>query len=91
VANYRYLAGSYDSGVSITEMPGTPLAEFAQDYASAAKLARDTHGIVFTFSSTWIYYQGTNFISAALGRAGAEAHMATFFPEVKDRLVFPSP
>ena len=91
VANYHYLAGSYDSAVSVTEMPGTPLAKLAQDYAVAAKLARDTHGIVFTFPPTWVYYPGTNFISAALGKADAEAHIATFFPQFKDRLIFPPP
>jgi hypothetical protein len=90
-ANYQYLSGRYESEVSVTEMPGTPLAQLAKDYATAAKLARDTHGIVFTFPPTWIYYQGTNFISAALGKSGAEDHMATFFPELKDRLVFPPP
>ena len=89
VANYQYLSGSYDRAVSVTEMPGTPLARLAQDYAAAAKLARDTHGIVFTFPPTWIYYPGTNFISAALGKTDAETHIATFFPQFKDRLVFP--
>jgi len=89
VANYHYLAGSYASAVSVTEMPGTPLAKLAQDYAAAAKLARDTHGIVFTFPPTWVYYPGTNFISAALGKPDAEAHIATFFPQFKGRLVFP--
>jgi hypothetical protein len=89
VANYHYLDGSYERAVSVTEMPGTPLAKLAQDYATAAKLARDTHGIVFTFPPTWVYYPGTNFISAALGKPDAEAHIATFFPQFKDRLVFP--
>jgi hypothetical protein len=88
-ANYLYLSGIYDSKVSLTEMRGTPLAELAQDYATAAKLARDTNGIVFTHTPTWIYYQGTSFISASLGKHDAIAHIATFFPQFKDRLVFP--
>jgi hypothetical protein len=88
-ANYLYLSGIYDSKVSLTEMRGTPLSELAENYATAAKLARDSHGIVFAYTPTWIYYPGTSFISAGLGKQYAEDHMMAFFPQLKDRLVFP--
>ncbi len=88
-ANYEFLAASHDSQVSLGDLRGAPLAKIEQDYAAAAKLAHDTNGVVFTVTTTWIYHQGINFISAGLGKAGAAEYLATHFPAFKDRIVFP--
>jgi hypothetical protein len=87
--NYQFLAASHDSEVALGDLRGTPLAKVEQDYAVAAKLGHDTNGVVFTVTTTWIYHQGINFISAGLGKTGATAYVATHFPAFKDRLVFP--
>jgi hypothetical protein len=88
-ANYQFLAASYDSQVALGDLRGAPLAQIEQNYATAAKLARDTNGVVFTVTTTWIYHQGISFISAGLGRDGAAEYIAAHFPAFKDRLVFP--
>lgn len=60
-----FLAGSYDNKVSLAEFRGTPLATFERDIATAVELARNTHGIVPTQTTTWIYNQNINFLSSA--------------------------
>jgi hypothetical protein len=88
-ANYQFLAASRESQVALGDLRGESLAQIEQDYAAAAKLAHDTNGVVFTVTTTWIYHQGINFISAGLGKDGAAAYIATHFPAFKNRLVFP--
>ena len=88
-ANYEFLAASHRNGLSLGDLRGAPLAQLMQDYAAAAKLAHDTNGVVLTVTTTWIYHQGLNFISAGLGKAGAQEYVATHFPAFKDRIVFP--
>ena len=89
LANYQYLAASHYSEVSLGDLRGEPLAKLEQDYDAAARLAHDTNGVVFTVTTTWIYHQGVNFISAGLGSTAATEYVATHFPAFKDRLVFP--
>jgi hypothetical protein len=89
--NAVFLARSYDEGVSLTSFRGTPLAVLEHNAAAAAQLWRDSHGgIVFTFTPTWIYYQGINYISAGLQKFEAEEHIATSYPAFKGRIVYPS-
>jgi hypothetical protein len=88
-ANYQFLAASHKSQVALGDLRGEPLAQIEQDYEAAAKLGRDTNGVVFTVTTTWIYHQGINFISTGLGKDGAARYIATHFPAYKDRLVFP--
>lgn len=88
-ADYQFLAASHDNRVALGDLRGEPLAQIGQDYAAAAKLARDTNGVVFTVTTTWIYHQGINFISAGLGKDGATDYIAAHFPSLKGRLVFP--
>lgn len=89
VANYQFLAASHDSQVALGDLRGESLAQIEQDYAAAAKLAHDTHGVVFTVTTAWIYHQGINFISAGLGKDGAAEYIAAHFPAFKNRLVLP--
>ena len=88
-ANYHFLAASHDNQVALGDLRGEPLLKIEQDYAAAAKLARDTDGVVFTVTTTWIYHQGINFISTGLGKDGAAEYIAAHFPAFKNRLVFP--
>jgi hypothetical protein len=88
-ASYEFLAASHDAKVSLGDLRGAPLAEIEKDYAAAARLGHDTNGVVFTVTTTWIYHQDINFISAGLGKNGAAEYIATHFPAFKDRLVFP--
>ena len=88
-ASYQFLAASHDSQVSLGDLRGAALAQIEQSYAAAAKLGHDTHGVVFTVTTTWIYHQGINFLSAGLGKDGAAEYIAAHFPAFKDRLVFP--
>ncbi len=88
-ANYQFLAASHHSQVSLGDLRGAALAQIEQNYAAAAKLGHDTNGVVFTVTTTWIYHQGINFISAGLGKDGAAEYIAAHFPAFKDRLVFP--
>lgn len=88
-ANWEFLAATHDSEVSLGDLRGAPLAQLEQNYAAAAKLARDTNGVVFTVTTTWIYHQDINFISAGLGKSGAAAYIAARFPAFENRLVFP--
>jgi hypothetical protein len=86
-ASTVFLAGSYHNRVSVAEFRGTPLAKSEQDIAAAAELARNTHGIVITQTTTWIYHQRTDFLWAT--KSWAERYIATHFPAFKDRLVVP--
>jgi len=88
-ANYDFLAASHNNELSLGDLRGAPLAQLVQVYTAAAKLAHDTNGVVFTVTTTWIYHQDINFISAGLGKAGAREYVATHFPAFKDRIVFP--
>lgn len=88
-ANYQFLAASHDSKVSLGDLRGAPLAQLEQNYGAAAQLAHDTNGAVFTVTTTWIYHQGINFIGTGMGKDGAASYLATHFPALKDRLVFP--
>jgi hypothetical protein len=84
------LVGSYVNKISVAEFRGTPLATFERDIATAAELARNTHGIVLTQTTTWIYHQNINFLSWA-NRSWAEKYIATNAPAVKSRIVEPPP
>jgi hypothetical protein len=86
-ANSAALAESYASKVSLTELRGTPLAQLAQDVAAAANLARQTHGVVITETTTWIYHPNINYIWAT--KSYAERYLAAHFPAFKDRVVLP--
>lgn len=88
-ANAATLVRYHDGSVSLTSLRGTPLADIAQKYAKDARLARDTGGIVFTFGGTWLYHPGISYITAGMGMANAEAHMARKHPALKNKLVFP--
>jgi hypothetical protein len=89
-ANAIFLARTYDSKVALTSFRGTPLAQLQQNATAAAKLWRDSHGgIVFTFTPTWIYYQGINYISAGLQKFEAEEHIETSYPAYKGHIVYP--
>ena len=89
-ANATFLARTYDSKVALTSFRGTPLAQLRQNAAAAAQLWRDSHGgIVFTFTPTWIYNQGINYISAGLQKFEAEEHIDTSYPAYKGRIVYP--
>lgn len=88
-ANAVTLVRYHDRNVSLTSLRGTPLADIAQKYAKDARFARDTDGIVFTFGGTWLYHPGISYITAGMGKANAEAHMARDHPALKDKLVFP--
>jgi hypothetical protein len=88
-ANYEFLAASHNHQLSLGDLRGAPLAQLVQDYAAAAKLAHDTNGVVLTVTTTWVYHQDINFISAGLGKADATEYLAAHFPALKDRLVFP--
>ena len=88
-ASAVFLAGSYNDKVSVTEFRGTPLATSARDIATAAELARNTHGIVLTQTTTWIYNQNINFLWAT--RSWAEKYIATHVPAIKSRIVEPPP
>lgn len=88
-ANGATLARYYDHKISLTSLRGTRLAEIAQEYAKDASLARETGGIVFTFGGTWLYHPSISYITAGMGKANAEAHMARDHPALKDKLVFP--
>jgi hypothetical protein len=89
-ASAVFLAGSYDNKLSVAEFRGTPLATFERDIATAAALARNTHGIVLTQTTTWIYNQNINFLSSA-NRSWAEKFIATHAPAIKSRVVEPPP
>ncbi len=89
-ANYLFLARTYDDKVALTSFRGTPLADLERNAAAAAKLWRDSHGgLVFTFTPTWIYYQGINYISAGLQKEEAEEHIATSYPAYVGHIVYP--
>lgn len=88
-ANAATLVKYHDRKVSLTSLRGTPLADIVQNYAKDARLARDTGAIVFTFGGTWLYHPGISYITAGMGEANAEAHMARDHPALKDKLVFP--
>jgi hypothetical protein len=88
-ASYTSLAESHRSGVALGDLRGEPLAKLAQDYAAAAKLGRDSHGVVFTVTTTWVYHQEINFISAGLGKTDAIKFVASHFPAYEGRIVFP--
>lgn len=88
-ANYEFLAAGHKSQVALGDLRGEPLAQIEQGYAAAAKLGHDTNGVVFTVTTTWIYHQDINFISAGLGKDRAAEYIAAHFPAFKDRLVFP--
>lgn len=87
--NYEFLAASHNAELSLGDLRGAPLQQLAQEYATAAQLAHDTNGVVFTVTTTWIYHQGINFITSGLGKAGATEYLALHFPAFKDRIVFP--
>ena len=89
-ASAVFLAGSYDNKLSVAEFRGMPLATFERDIATAAALARNTHGIVLTQTTTWIYNQNINFLSSA-NRSWAEKFIATHAPAIKSRVVEPPP
>lgn len=88
-ANAVFLARTYDSRVALTSFRGTPLAQLRQNAAAAAELGHDRHDVVFTFTPTWIYYQGINYISAGLQKFEAEEHIETSYPAYKGHLVYP--
>jgi hypothetical protein len=96
--NYLFLSRTYDSKVALTSFRGTPLADLKRNAAAAAALERDRRDIVFTFTPTWIYNQGINYISAGLQKFEAEEHIETSYPAYKghilyppDRLLYPQP
>jgi hypothetical protein len=82
-----FLADSYNNKVSVAEFRGTPLATSERDIATAAELARNTHGIVITQTTTWIYHQNINFLWSS--KSWAENYIARHFPAFKDRLFVP--
>lgn len=88
-ANYAFLAETYAGKVSITELCGTPLAQLEHDVATAAKLADDSHGVVITETTTWVYHPEINYIWAT--KPYAERYLAAHFPALKNRLVVPPP
>ena len=88
-ANSIFLARTYDSKVALTSFRGTPLAQLQQNAAAAAELGHDRHDVVFTFTPTWIYYQGINYISAGLQKFEAEEHIETSYPAYKGHIVYP--
>ena len=88
-ANSIFLARSYNNRVALTSFRGTPLANLERNAAAAAKLGRDSQDVVFTFTPTWIYYQGINYISAGLQKSEAEEHIATSYPAYKGHIVYP--
>lgn len=88
-ANSVFLVKTYDSKVALTSFRGTPLAQLQQNAAAAAELGRDRHDVVFTFTPTWIYHQGINYISAGLQKFEAEEHIATSYPAYKGHIVYP--
>jgi hypothetical protein len=87
--NYLFLSRTYDSKVALTSFRGTPLADLKRNAAAAAELGRDRRDIVFTFTPTWIYNQGINYISAGLQKYEAEEHIETSYPAYKDNIVYP--
>jgi hypothetical protein len=88
-ASFVFLAGSYNDKISVAEFRGTPLATFERDIATAVELARNTHAIVLTQTTTWIYHQNIDFLSSA-NRSWAEEYIATHAPAIKSRIVEPS-
>jgi hypothetical protein len=88
-ANCIFLARSYDDRVALTSFRGTPLADLERNAAAAAKLGRDSHDVVFTFTPTWIYHQEINYISAGLQKSEAEEHIATSYPAYVGHIVYP--
>jgi len=90
LANAVFLTRTYADKVALTSFRGTPLAQLQQNAAAAAELWSDSHGgIVFTFTPTWIYHQGINYISAGLQKSEAEEHIETSYPAYKGRIVYP--
>jgi hypothetical protein len=87
--NYLFLSRTYDSKVALTSFRGTPLADLKRNAAAAAALWRDRRDIVFTFTPTWIYNQGINYISAGLQKFEAEEHIETSYPAYKGHIVYP--
>ena len=88
-ANYLFLARSYDNKLALTSFTGTPLADIKRNAAAAAELGRDRRDIVFTFTPSWIYSQGINYISAGLQKFDAEEHIETSYPAYKGHIVYP--
>ncbi len=86
-ASGAFLTANYINKVSVAEFRGTPLQKSERDIAEAAELAHDTHGVVITQTTTWIYHQNINFLWAT--KSWAENYIATNFPGSKDYIVLP--
>jgi hypothetical protein len=91
VVNARTLYGSWTRSLSITSLPGTPLAGVYARFDRIAEQARRDHSVVLAPSAIWLYHPEVSFIGQDFGEAGARSFLLRQGPSIGARFAIPDP
>lgn len=79
-SNAVTLTKTWQSGTSITSMPGVPLAAMTNKLADTAAKTRAAGTIALEQASLWAYYPGVDFIGLDVGAVGARQLLEERYP-----------